>query len=226
MSLKIGDSVKVLAGVKEPDNEYFEMGDWQGRITEIDTVSNKENNTLITLEWDSLTLKLLPADYIIQSEIEGLGWEQMNLYETDVEKTVSRDNKHDVKKMQDLLSDKYYWYSFGEEGIRISNVMEGVNAKDGGKCFDRWFDYLKKGLSFPVKAIVSENAEDIGPVRNGEQVIIKSLSKIVDMYGILVDVKLNRSKYVFPLCDLEVLDKKSKDYQLMNDYNIWFSNRN
>ena len=199
MSLKIGDSVKVLAGVKEPDNEYFEMGDWQGRITEIDTVSNKENNTLITLEWDSLTLKLLPADYIIQSEIEGLGWEQMNLYETDVEKTVSRDNKHDVKKMQDLLSDKYYWYSFGEEGIRISNVMEGVNAKDGGKCFDRWFDYLKKGLSFPVKAIVSENAEDIGPVRNGEQVIIKSLSKIVDMYGILVDVKLNRSKYVFPL---------------------------
>ena len=40
--MKIGDSVKVKTGVLEPDNEKFEIGGWQGRIVNIDTVSTDE----------------------------------------------------------------------------------------------------------------------------------------------------------------------------------------
>ena len=49
---QLGDSVVVKQGIKEPDFEEFEIGGWQGRITEINTKSDK-NNVLITIEWDS-----------------------------------------------------------------------------------------------------------------------------------------------------------------------------
>ncbi|MCG3161995.1 MAG: hypothetical protein JMDDDDMK_03223 [Acidobacteria bacterium] len=29
----------------------------------------------------------------------------------------------------------------------------------------------------------------------------------------------------FPLCDLEATGKKSKNYQLLRDYVVWFANR-
>ncbi len=53
LNYKIGDSVVVRPGVKEPDLEMFTIGGWQGRVLEIDADSDKEN-ILITIEWDSL----------------------------------------------------------------------------------------------------------------------------------------------------------------------------
>lgn len=40
MNIKIGDSVIVKQGIKEPDLEEFEIGGWQGRVVEIDTKSD------------------------------------------------------------------------------------------------------------------------------------------------------------------------------------------
>ena len=69
-NFKIGDSVVVREGVKEPDLEEFEIGGWQGRVLEIDSDSDKDN-VLITTEWDSFTFLQMPSDYIKQSEIDG-----------------------------------------------------------------------------------------------------------------------------------------------------------
>ena len=43
LNLKIGDSVAVRLEVKEPDWEEFEIGGWQGRVSEIDANSDKDN---------------------------------------------------------------------------------------------------------------------------------------------------------------------------------------
>lgn len=221
--MKIGDSVKVKKGVLEPDNEKFEIGGWQGRIVEIDTTSTTEG-TLVNIEWDVLTLQQLPADYIIQSEIEGLVWEMMVLFESDVEKAESRDEVADVRKMQDELSVKYYWCSLGEEGLRIGAVLEAADWNDDMQCFDVWYKHIDSALSFPIQAIVSES-EDNGLLKEGAKVAITSLSTIAERYGIIANVKWNDTNYEFPLCDLEVIDKKSTDFQLINDYGIWFANR-
>ena len=223
MSLKIGDSVKVKIGVLEPDTEAFEIGGWQGRIVEIDAVSSAEG-ALVGIEWDAMTLQQIPPDYIIQSEMEGMGWDMMVLYESDVEKTVSRDQQADVKRMQDELSEKYYWYSLGEDGVRIAAVLEGVGRNDEMKCFDAWYKYLESKLSFPVQAIVSES-EDMGLIKEGDKVVIQSLSTIADRYGIMAKVKLKDANYEFPLCDLDAANKDSAGFQLINDYGIWFGNR-
>jgi len=223
MSLKIGDSVIVKDGIKEPDFEDFEIGGWQGLAIEIDRDFDKVN-TMITIEWDSLTLRQIPEEYIYQSEVEGLDWQRMNLFETDLEKSIPKDKQKDVKKTQDQLSEKYYWFSFGEEGLRISKILDGVNRHDEIKCLQKWVNHLDKTLTFPIEAIVSET-EDNDFIKSGDKVIIKSFPHIVDMYGVIASIRLDGKKYEFPLCDLEVIDKTGTNCQLIDDYHTWFGNR-
>jgi len=126
MNMKLGDSVIVKQGVKEPDFEEFSIGGWQGRVVEIDTKSDKDNN-LIMIEWDSLTLRQIPSKYIEQSERDGLDWKNMTLYESELEKSKPRDTKENVKQTQDKLSDNHYWDSLGDEVIRISKILDNGN---------------------------------------------------------------------------------------------------
>jgi len=223
LRFKIGDSVVVKQGIKEPDLEEFEIGGWQGRVVEIDSKSDNDN-ILTTIEWDSLTLKQIPSDYIEQSEREGYDWQNMTLYASELEKTNPRDKKENVRKIKNELSDKYYWTSLGDEGIRISKVLGKINPHDEMKCLQKWVAYLDKKLTFPVDAIVSDS-EDNWLIKTGDNVLIKSLPHIVDMYGIIASIRLNGKKYEFPLCDLEVIDKTKPNFQLIEDYRTWFANR-
>ena len=92
MKLKPGNSITEIQGVKEPDFVKFEISGWQGRVTEIDSATNPEH-TLVTVEWDSLTLKQIPSWYIEKSETEGYDWKTMVLFDSDLEKTKARDKK-------------------------------------------------------------------------------------------------------------------------------------
>ena len=222
-NIKIGDSVIVRQGVKEPDFEEFELSGWQGRVLEIDADSDKDN-VLITIEWDSLTLLKIPSVYSEQTEINGSDWSRMVLYDSDLEKSVARDKKENVKKAKEELSDKYHWVSLGQEGFRISNVLQGINPRNEIKCLQKWVEHLNKELTFPIQAIVSESDDD-RLIKDGDNVLIKSLPHIVDMYGVIALILHKGKKYQFPLCDLEVIDKTLTDYQLIDDYCIWFGNR-
>jgi len=222
MNLKIGDSVKVKHGILEPDNEEFEIGGWQGRIIKIDRETNAEN-ILITIEWDSQTLKQIPTEYIIESEVEGLSWQTMVLFESDIEKADARDTIKELKSMQNKLEDEYYWSSFGEKGIRIEEVLKGINQKYENESAQRWYEYLESNLSFPFKAVVSLESYSTS-IKDGDVVIVKSLIDSVDLYGIIAKTSFERHNLDIPLLELEVKDEKSKNYQLLNDYKVWFSN--
>ena len=223
MNMKLGDSVIVKQGVKEPDLEEFELSGWQGRVSKIDTKSDKDN-ILITIEWDSLTLRQIPSYYIEHSEREGLDWKNMTLYESELELTTPRDKKENVKRTQSKLSDQHYWDSLGDEGTRISKVLNKVDPHDEMKCFQKWVEYLDKELTFPIQAIVSDSVHG-WLIKTGDKVIIKSLPHIADMYGIIASIRLNGEKYEFPLCDLEAIDNSTADFQLIDDYRMWFANR-
>lgn len=69
MNFQINDSVVVKAGVKDPDTG-MDIGGWQGRIAEI------EEDNLLYINWDSLTLKNIPDSHITDCELEGFGWNQ------------------------------------------------------------------------------------------------------------------------------------------------------
>ena len=68
--------------------------------------------------------------------------------------------------------------------MRISNVLGNVERSNEMKCFEIWDKHLDENLSFPILAIVDES-EDNWLMKSGDELLIKSLSNIVDMYGII-----------------------------------------
>jgi len=219
--IKIGDSVAVKDGIKCPDMESLSIARWQGRVSDI--LDGEEDEVLVEIEWDSITLRSLPDDYIKNSEMEGLDWASMNLLVDEVKPVQPRDSKKDVELAFNDLSDLHKWDSFGEQGERIGNVLKDVDPDDEYDCMEAWGKYLEKGLVFPFDAEVDSSGE--GPLNEGDKVRVHSIAIVDDLYGVIVDVRLGHRKYAHPLCDLEVIDKESSNYQNVQDYSDWFSNR-
>lgn len=67
--------------------------------------------------------------------------------------------------------------------------------------------------------------QERGPLQGGDLVNVVGIRDIEDLYGILVDLRVGHRKYVFPLCDLIAVDENSLNYQLTDDYAVWFANR-
>lgn len=211
MSYKISDSVKVKEGAMCPDNDSLCIGGWQGRIFEIEDV--------IGIRWDSITLKQLPEDYIRQSEEEGLDWAEMYLSPDEIEPASPRDSEETVSELREQMEAWFYWIGEGKEGERILKVIADAEDEE-----EAWKDHLEQVLSFPFEAEVSE-PQDKGPLRGGDQVQVKDIAEADEHYGVLVNVIRGRERFVFPLCDLTIRDKKSTNYTPVKDYCVWFANR-
>jgi hypothetical protein len=220
-NIKIGDSVVVKDGVKSPDMESLSIAGWQGRVSDISDGENDE--VLVDIKLDSITLRSLPEGYIRQSEEEGLDWATMVLLIDEVEPAQPRDTEKDVQLAIDEFSSLYRWSYLGEEGVRIGNVLKGIDPSDMYLCMKAWSKHLKKALVFPFDAEIAE-CDDRGPLEVGDRIRVHSIAIVDDLYGVIVDVRLGRFKYAHPLCDLEVLDKKSSNYQNVQDYAVWFAN--
>jgi len=213
MRLKVGDSVKVKKGILCPDEDTLCIGGWQGRIFEI------EDDTA-GIRWDSITLQQMPHAYIKKSEKEGLGWTEMYLGTDEIEPASPRDTESEAERVADLLESKYCW--LGREDAEDQRIYKVV--ADADEPEEAWHEYLSKQLTFPFEAQVYE-PQDRGHFKRGDKVMVHRISDVDDHYGILVDVTQGRKRSVFPLCDLEVLDKKSKNYTPVKDYCVWFANR-
>ncbi len=123
MNFQLNDSVVVKAGVKDPDTG-MDIGGWQGRVAKI------EEDNLLCIDWDSLTLKSIPESYITNCEQEGFGWSQYYTYATDVEKTEPRDTEDDVDEIIDIIKDKHAWDHLGKEGEGIKEVLREIALDD------------------------------------------------------------------------------------------------
>lgn len=98
---KIGDYVKVKEGIMSPDVEDLVISGWQGRIYDI---TKDDNNTLVCIELDSITLKNLPDFYIENSEEEGLDYTRIHLWDKEVESAESRDTIKDREEVIKAIS--------------------------------------------------------------------------------------------------------------------------
>jgi hypothetical protein len=112
----------------------------------------------------------------------------------------------------------------GEEGQRIQQVLADVDADDEMATLEAWEDYLEENLTFPFAAEIDE-WQEIGPLQAGDRVKVTGIGLVDDLYGIIVDVRHERRKYAFPLCDLAVVDEDSPNHQIVADYRVWFANR-
>jgi hypothetical protein len=221
-SLKIGDSVKVKEGMLCPDLEDVCIGGWQGRVSEVG--EDDDGNDFICIRWDSITLKNMPRYFVDQSEEAGLEYARMYLWHEDVEFAECRDTEEDVANILVESSKSHSWSWLGEEGKRIQRVLADVDEADVMRALDAWQKYLEITLIFPFDAVAS-GYQDKGPLQSGDRVSVKKISIVDDLYGVIVELRRGRKKYHHPLCDLEVINEDSANYQPITDYCVWFANR-
>jgi hypothetical protein len=217
MNLQINDSVVVKAGIKDPDTG-MDIGGWQGRVAKI------EEDNLLCVNWDSLTLKNIPDSYITDCELEGFGWNEYYVYAIDVEKTEPRDTEDDVDEMIGILEDKHAWDHLEKEGEGIRKVLQDIPSDDEEAAFAAWGKHLRQVLTFPFEAEITE-FQDRGPLRTSDILTVENIDPYVDeVRGILVNVKKKQSRYEFPLADIEAVDTKGSNFQPIKNYAIWFAN--
>ena len=178
----------------------------------------------VTFQWDSVSLKSMPSSAIRRCEEKGSDWTSMVLYLEDIERAEPRDTQEDVDTLIEELSAEHAWDYLGKQGQRIHQVLYEVDEDDDMEAFETWQEYMEAHLKLPFEAEVSEMQER-GPFQAGDRVTVTGFDKIVDTYGILVNIKAGGSAYVFPLCDLKAANQKSTNYILTNDYDVWFANR-
>jgi len=97
MGLRLGDSVVVKPGTRDPDLE-IDIGGWQGRVEQI------YDGGTVLIRWDSITLRETGVEIAIQCENENFDWEVMTLDTTAIETTTSRDTIAAVRRMADVLT--------------------------------------------------------------------------------------------------------------------------
>ena len=216
IKFKVGDSVKVKNGIKDPDFG-IDISGWQGQISETD-------NDIICITWDSVTLSNYPDKYITQCEEEGLDWETIYLENEDIELAVPRNTGTDLIQKRQEIQSKHRWDYLGDSGKRINKVLKHIDPDDDLAAFEAWEKYLNESLSFPFEAEISDN-QNRGPLQQGDRIRVHSIFGNEDLYGVIIKLRSGRKVYHFPLCDIEVSDQKSKNYQLVDDYRDWFANR-
>ena len=182
-TFNIGDSVMVKSGVSDPDLGT-DLGGWQGRIAGVEKIDEK--HTLVSIQWDSLTLKALSLDIVAHCERKGLDWSVMNLYTEDVEPVAPRDAQQDVEDVVEEIESQTRYLHLGEEGELIQQVLTGVDPSDYWEAFETWYEYLEKSLTFPFDAEIYEPQER-GPLQAGDRLRVRRLNDIADPYGVLVE---------------------------------------
>lgn len=219
-TFKVGDCVKVKEGLLDPDFDV-DIGGWQGRITMIDEF---EEETIVVVQWDSVTLQNMSAALVEQCDEEGFDWSEISLQVDEVEPAVCRDDEHEVEHVIHKMEKHMEFAHLGERGERIQSVIEGIDEENYIDSLAAWNEYLHKTLSFPFAAKIDEFEEEY-PFPRGEEVIVTGLDLVDDLYGIIADIT-HRGKHLnFPLCDLAAIDKPSPNYEAVKDYRVWFANR-
>ena len=214
----IGESVVVKAGVTDPDTGR-DLAGLQGRIYAI-----LDEGEIVTIQWDSLTLKSMPPAQIAWSEEEGLSWSEMNLSPEEVEPAAARDTEDDVAAaIVELESQTSWLYLGGEQGQRIQAIVNRAKGHDEFAVFRTWHAYLEEHLVFPFAATVEEYQR--GPVHQGARVSVLAITFLDETYGTIVAVKHKNGVNELPLCDLKGTEADTETRQLVEDYAEWFANR-
>ena len=214
----IGESIVVKPGVTDPDTGR-DIGGWQGRISAI-----LDEAEILTIQWDSLTLKSISPAHIAWSEEEGLSWSEMNLSPEEVEPAAARDTEDDVAAATAELESQTSWlYLGGEQGKRIQAIVNRAAGHNELAVFRAWHAYLEEHLVFPFAATVVEYQR--GPVRQGALVSVLAITFLDETYGTVVTVKHKNGVHELPLCDLKATQADAQTRHLVDDYAVWFANR-
>jgi hypothetical protein len=216
---KQGDCVRIKQGVNDPDYPEIDLSGWQGRIVSYE--GKEADGELYTLAWDSISLKALDEDVILDAIEEEIDYTLISLYAHDLEKAEARDTEKDVELAIAELDEEFFWSDLGEQGARIREVLNTAKSKSEADMLKAWEKHLKSKLKFPVQVIYV--GESTGPFKEGAKFQLLGIDSISEIMGLMGTAKLDKGNSVVPLCDLDV-EIEGDDTESMYDYCIWYAN--
>ena len=104
----------------------------------------------------------------------------------------------------------------------IKKVLSKTRSQNIKRQMEIWIDYLNENLIFPFEAIVL--GDDItGEVKEGDIVVVNNSIYAYSEEGGIIVSSIHKGNYAyFELIDLEVRDRKSHNYYLVEAYRKWF----
>jgi len=219
MKFKKGESIRVKQGISDPDYPSIDISGWQGRIVEFD--GEDEDGELYIVAWDSISLKNMHSDVILDAIEEGIDYSLITLYANDLEKASPRDKEKDVETALAEIEEEFFWSDLGEQGERIRAVLKTSKSKSEKDSLKAWDTYLKSKLKFPMKVIFVGESE--GVFNEGATLSLLSIDSISDIMGIMGTAKLEKGTASVPLCELDTEGENEANLALY-DYCIWFAN--
>lgn len=100
---EIGASVRVVDGVCDPDYPEVDIGGWQGRV--FDLSEDDDGESLLGIQWDSVTLQHMPRRIITRAERDGIEFSVMYLHAKDVQRASPRDTSRDAVRLAEEIED-------------------------------------------------------------------------------------------------------------------------
>ncbi len=216
-TIDIGSSVVVKDDTFDSDLKTSITG-WEGRVISI------EEESVLTIAWDSITLKAIPKKVIDFCEEEEINWEEITLSISDLNISQSRDTEKDVSKIVEELKEKHYWSHLGEQGRRVKFVLGTTDRDDLLEAHRVWGVYLQKMLELPFTALVADELAPESPVQQGNIVKVVGIEGYDEEDGVLVWIEYKEEEYTLPLFILEAEKQPSKNYELVDDYFTFFDN--
>jgi len=132
-----------------------------------------------------------------------------------------------------------------DQDKRVSAIFGGKIPDVTDESLETYLGYLKEHLALPCQMTGIEDFgwEEYYVFGPGDQKEYENLKKTKPSYrdkfnlvsfedetdegaGILVEVRRisDRRKFTIPLAELETTERKSQNYQLLDDYSVWFVN--
>ncbi|ACV63021.1 hypothetical protein Dtox_2203 [Desulfofarcimen acetoxidans DSM 771] len=199
-------------------------------------ISSSLNKNFIYLRWDKIESVVYYRESTEKIEIDYEEQKTVTLEKADEStdvmdmllkiKSASPDTeileKAEIHKNSKEESEEAF-FPLDEQDLRIYARLGDIKENVMLEAYKKWKNYLSKTLRFPFEAEISEEQRG-GSLQEGDKLTVLSIDSTDDLYGILVNIAKKKKRYVFPLCDLEVVDVKSENYLPVNDYSYWFTN--
>jgi hypothetical protein len=216
---KVGDPVRVRAGVHDPDNPDLPIGRWCGTVTEIEP---DETPPCYLIRWDARTRQNMPPVFVTRCQLNDLEIELMWLDEDDLEPD---DGAALPLEQPTALAARPL--RLDDQDDRLRGVF-GLTADDPVPNVEEvtlrlYHAYLVKNLAFPFEATwVRED----GPPGPGEKVTVLRLEPPEEADaedGLLCVVRAGGQEGTLPLSDLEC-EEQTPQGRLLEEYTYWFAN--
>ena len=109
-------------------------------------------------------------------------------------------------------------------GCSYSSDEKTLNLKFYKGMKMDWEEYFRTKLTYPLTCVITEYQER-GPLQQGDELAVHGVEHEDDFYGILLNTRKGRKKYVFPACDLEVKEGGGEEnIKALHNYCVWFAN--